>query len=216
MSEVTFLEMNGKQFVRSESKSGRVSSSSRTTPSTAAYAGAAPKSCPVVIQIPVASQTANAGIRKTSPTSGALDPGNFREKRRKPQEFNTHWVDISPEKAGRSHAAREGHSSQHEGARSSSSNVRSDREGHSSHRLAPPLWSGTSRSLPDPSQYNKIVPHVRSAREGHSSLVDLNSVRSAREGHSSLANASTLMILPSTYGPARRIDIMSTPENRTN
>ena len=103
LSEVAFLEMNGKQFVRRASSSGKVHSSSRVTPTTANYARVAPRSAPVIIQTPigpVASQTAAAGVRKNSPSSGALDPSNFREKIRKPIEFSTTYVDISPEKQG--------------------------------------------------------------------------------------------------------------------
>ena len=66
------------------------------------------------------------------------------------------------------------------------------------------MWSG-------PSSSSKIVPRVRSVREGHTSQ-QLNSALSVREGHASLANASTIMLIPNSYGPARRIDIMSTPE----
>ena len=85
---------------------------------------------------------------------------------------------MSPEKARRSYSEREGHASQLEGARSSSSNVRSVREGHASQQevssvrsvreghasqlSAPPLWSG-------PSSSSQIVPRVRSVREGHAS-----------------------------------------------
>ena len=81
MSDVACLEMNGKQIIRKTSRDGKARSSSRTTPSIAAYARVAPQSCLVIIQVPVASQTAATGIRKTSPTSGSLDPSNFREKR---------------------------------------------------------------------------------------------------------------------------------------
>ena len=166
MSDVACLEMNGKQIIRRESRDGKARSSSRTTPSIAAYARVAPKSCPVNIQVPVVSQTAAAGIRETSPTSGSLDPSMIREKRRKSIEFSTQWIHPSPVKKP---TGSDGNSSPPEGDRSSSSNVRSVREGDASQRLVAPLWSWTSQSLPDPSQNNMMVPRVRSVREGHSS-----------------------------------------------
>ena len=110
--------------------------------------------------------------------------------------------------------AREGHSSPPEGDRSSSSNIRSVREGNSSHRLSAPLWSGTSQSLPDASQIQLQTLSVNTVREGRSSQKshDLSMVRYDREGHASLSHSSTLMALPNTYGPARRVDIMTTLE----
>ena len=101
VSEVAFLEMDGRTFVRRASSSGHVRSSSRATPTTQNYARAAPRPAPVIIQTPigpVASQTAVAGIRKISPSSGALDPSQFREKRRKSIEFSTQHL-TSPEKS---------------------------------------------------------------------------------------------------------------------
>ena len=163
MSDVAVLEMSGKQFIRRQSRDGKARSSSRTTPSIAAHARVAPKSVPVIIHVPAASQTALAGIRKTSPTSGSLDPSIFREKRRKSVEINTQWIHPSPVKTP---TAREGHSSPPEGDRSSSSNIRSVREGNSSHRLSAPLWSGTSQSLPDASQMQMQTLRVNTAREG--------------------------------------------------
>ena len=116
-------------------------------------------------------------------------------------------MDAGPEHAGQSYEFREGNSSQP----SSSSHVRSIREGNSSQNLsAPPLWSGYfSKSLPNPSSMNQIVPSVRSTGEANSSQpLDMQPVRSNREGNSS--QASTIMMLPPhTYGPARsrRVDI---------
>ena len=103
VSEVAFLEIDGKTFIRRNSSSGHVRSSSRATPTTQNYARTAPRSAPVIIQTPVgpvASHTAVGGIRKISPSSGALDPSQFREKRRKSIEFSTQHLH-SPEKAGK-------------------------------------------------------------------------------------------------------------------
>ena len=148
------------------------SSTSRRTLATAAYARVAPGSSPAIVQNMTASQTASgSGIRKERPTSWALDPSNFRSARRRPEELSTRWIDPGLERAGLSYEIREGYSLQFEGARPSSSNVRSSGEGNSSHALLPPLWFGNrSRSLPDPSQLNQVVSHVRSSREGNSSL----------------------------------------------
>ena len=105
VSDVTFLESEGKTFIRRQSGSGEVRSSSRVTAATQNYARTAPRSAPVIIQTPVgpvASHTANGGVRKSSPSSGALDPSQSREKRRKSVEFSTQHLH-SPEKAGKSH-----------------------------------------------------------------------------------------------------------------
>ena len=80
MSEVAVLEMSGKQFVRRKSGDGKARSTSRTTLAIAAHARVAPKSAPVIIQVPASLHTAASGVRRSTPDSGPLYPSDFRGK----------------------------------------------------------------------------------------------------------------------------------------
>ena len=73
VSDLIVLETGTKSMVRRESGRSRVGrSTSRSTATTKAFARAAPKSSPAVIQIPI--EILPGGVRKQSPSASSSDP----------------------------------------------------------------------------------------------------------------------------------------------